>query len=87
MGFGLSIGVLLLIRLIVRLRTTKPRIPNKGPLKGLAIGNHWALYLVLLAMVMTGLGTAQLAGLFPILEGKMVPLPTSYDADPAICRA
>lgn len=80
MAIGLSVGLLLVLRLIVRLRTAKPVVPHAGGLKWLATGNHWALYAVLVATVMTGLGTAQLAGLFPILEGKTPPLPASFDA-------
>lgn len=82
MALGLSVALLLVIRLIVRLRTAKPKVPHAGGLKWLAVGNHWALYAVLLATVMTGLGTAQLAGLFPILEGKTPPLPASFDTIP-----
>lgn len=79
---GIAIIALLAVRLVTRLRTTKPAVPNRGPLKWLAVGNHWALYVVTFAVVTTGLGTAQLGGLFPILEGKTVALPASFDAIP-----
>jgi len=82
MTSGLTILILMLVRLVVRWRTAKPPIPNTGPLRLLAIANHWALYAFSLAMVMTGLGTAQLGGLFPILQGLPVTLPASFDSIP-----
>jgi len=82
MASGIMIAVLLVIRLVTRLATAKPPVPNEGPLRWLAIGNHWALYLVTFAVAITGLGTAQLGGLFPILEGKSIALPQSFDAIP-----
>jgi len=82
MASGLSIVLLLLVRFVTRLRTRKPPVPQSGALKWLAVGNHWALYLVTFAVTTTGLGTAQLAGIFPILEGKAVVLPNSFDAFP-----
>jgi len=82
MASGLSIVLLLILRFVTRLRTRKPPVPHNGALKWLAVGNHWALYLVTFAVMMTGLGTAQLAGIFPILEGKATVLPESFDAFP-----
>lgn len=79
---GLAILALLLVRLIVRLRSAKPVVPHVGPLKWLAIGNHWALYALSLAMVVTGLGTAQLGGLFPILQGRAITLPADFENIP-----
>ncbi len=55
-----------------------PRAP--GPLRWLAAISHAGLYLASLAMAVTGLGMAQLAGLFPLLEGKPVSLPADWSA-------
>jgi cytochrome b561 len=80
MASGLTILVLMVVRLVARVRTTKPAAPHAGPLKLLSVANHWALYAFSFAMLITGLGTAQLGGLFPILEGKPVELPADFDA-------
>jgi cytochrome b561 len=76
---GLAIGGLMVLRLLVRLFTKRPPIPHQsGPLKWLAIANHWLFYLVVLSMVSTGLGIAQFAGLFPLLGGRAVALPADF---------
>jgi cytochrome b561 len=80
MASGLAILVLMVVRLLVRWRTATPAAPHAGPLKWLALANHWALYAFSVAMVVTGLGTAQLGGLFPILQGQLATLPASFDA-------
>lgn len=82
MASGLTILLLMVARLVTRWRTAKPPMPHTGPLRWLATANHWALYAFTFAMAMTGLGTAQLGGLFPILEGKSVALPASFEAIP-----
>ena len=80
MASGLTILLLMVVRLVTRLRTAKPAVPHTGPLKFLSVANHWALYAFSFAMVITGLGTAQLGGLFPILQGQPVELPTDFKA-------
>jgi len=76
---GLSILVLMAVRLIARLMTKAPASPHEaGPLRWVARINHWALYLVVIAMLSTGLGMAQMAELFPLLEGAQVSLPESF---------
>lgn len=83
MATGLAILALMVVRLVTRWRSRKPPpVDGARSLRWLATANHWGLYLLTFAMVSTGLGTAQLAGLFPILEGKSVPLPASFDVVP-----
>jgi cytochrome b561 len=85
MASGLAILALLVVRLVVRLSTKKPVNANADAapaLRWLATANHWALYLLTAAMVSTGLGMAQLGGLFPILGGQPVELPTSFSELP-----
>ncbi|MEQ5787178.1 cytochrome b/b6 domain-containing protein [Erythrobacter sp. NFXS35] len=78
---GLAILGLLVFRLVTRFATAKPGPAHEsGPLKWLTAANHAALYLAALAMTVTGLGMAQLAGLFPLLEGKPVTLPEDWSA-------
>jgi cytochrome b561 len=79
---GMVLGALMIVRLVTRLSTAKP-----GPAGGraqhlVAQGVHWAIYLLLFAMVATGLGMAALAGLWPILGGGTVVLPADFAALP-----
>lgn len=80
---GLLILALMAVRLVTRLLTAKPPIPHqhKG-LRLLAAANHWGLYLFTFAMLSTGLGMAQMAHLFPLLQGVGVPLPASFEQLP-----
>ena len=83
MATGVTILALMLVRLITRLVTSKPPVPHKsGPLKWLAIANHWAFYFVIFGMLATGLGMAALGNLFPLLGGANVPLPASFEQLP-----
>jgi len=83
MASGLTILILMVVRLITRLRSRKPPPVNaSGPLKWLATVSHWGLYLLTFAMLSTGLGMAQMGALFPILEGKPVPLPATFASLP-----
>lgn len=76
---GLVILALLLGRLVTRFATAKPGAAHDSkPLNWLAGLSHVGLYLAALAMAVTGLGTAQLAGLFPLLEGQPVTLPEDW---------
>lgn len=80
---GLSVLGLLLVRLPTRLFTKKPVNPHKGRgLRWLTVGNHWGLYLATLAMTVTGLGMAQLGGIFPLLGGEPVTLPATFERLP-----
>lgn len=76
---GLSILVLMGVRLLARFTTKAPPSPHEKPvLRWVARLNHWALYLIIFAMLSTGLGMAQMAELFPLLEGARVELPESF---------
>jgi cytochrome b561 len=76
---GLTILLLLAGRLVTRFATARPGpAHDSAPLNWLATISHAVLYLASLAMAVTGLGMAQLAGLFPLLEGKPVSLPEDW---------
>lgn len=78
---GLTILLLLAGRLVTRFATARPGPAHEsGGLRWLAAVSHAALYLAALTMAVTGLGMAQLAGLFPLLEGKPVTLPEDWSA-------
>lgn len=78
---GLTVLLLLVGRLVTRFTTARPGAAHaSAPLNWLAAISHAALYLAGLAMAVTGLGMAQLAGLFPLLEGKPVSLPEDWSA-------
>lgn len=77
---GLSILALIVLRLASRLATAKPDVPHQSKgLRVLTLANHWGLYLLTLAMVSTGLGTAAATNLFPLLGGEAVTLPESFE--------
>lgn len=82
---GTVILVLMAIRLVVRLRTaTPPRadIGNEMLNRG-GVLVHWLLYLLVFAMVATGIGISALAGLPDIVFfGSGAPLPDNFDAYP-----
>ena len=71
MTIGIAIGVLLLIRLAVRLSTSHPPHATTGNALLDRIGRwtHWAFYLLVAGMVMSGLGMAFGADLFSIVYG------------------
>lgn len=80
---GLTVLLILLIRLPVRLATARPVVPHQSrALRLLALGNHWSLYLVTFAMVSTGFGTAALTNILPLLGGERVALPASFGIAP-----
>src|ERR1700722_853898 len=81
MTAGIVISAVMLIRLIVRLKTSKPAAIPTGfaALDPLAAITHYSFYGLVFAMAGTGLATAFLAGLFPIVYGHSgVPLPRSF---------
>ncbi len=74
---GLSIAALLLPRFILRFFVRKPEPVGSGPLKIAASATHWGFYLILFAVVMSGVGLAALSGALPALfEGA--PLPATF---------
>jgi cytochrome b561 len=81
MSIGITLGTLMLLRLITRLATSKPTPANTGnaALDWSRRIVHLLLYLLVFAMVSTGLGTAQMAGLFDIVfGGSGAPLPEDF---------
>jgi cytochrome b561 len=71
MIFGMAIGILLLLRLLTRTRSTHPPHATTGNdlLDRLGRWTHWGFYILIAGMVLTGLATALGAGLFPIVYG------------------
>jgi cytochrome b561 len=71
MIFGMAIGILLLLRLLTRTRSTHPPHAATGNdlLDRLGRWTHWGFYILIAGMVLTGLATALGAGLFPIVYG------------------
>ena len=71
MTVGIAIGVLLLIRLAVRLSTSHPPDASTGNALLDRVGRwtHWAFYLFVAGMVLSGLGMAFGADLFSIVYG------------------
>ena len=85
MGAGIAILVLMLVRLVVRLVTAKPPEADIGNtlLNRLGKLTHWLLYLVVIALAASGLATANMAGLPPIVfGGSGDPLPPDFSAFP-----
>ena len=84
MGLGLTIGALMLIRLIVRRTTRKPPPADTG-IRLLNIAGqaaHWGLYILVFLMVASGLGIALSAGLPGIVFGGAGTLPADFSAYP-----
>lgn len=71
MIFGMAIGVLLVLRLVTRSRSTHPPHAETGTplLDRIGRWTHWGFYALIAGMVLTGLATAFGAGLFPIVYG------------------
>lgn len=69
MIFGMAIGVLLILRLVMRSRSAHPPPAATGNalLDRIARWTHLGFYALIAGMVLTGLGTAFGAGLFPIV--------------------
>ena len=85
MSLGMAIGVLMLGRLATRLFTKTPPHAATGNalLDKLGVLTHWAFYIVVLAMVASGLATANMADLPAIVfGGSGAPLPEDFSAIP-----
>ena len=80
MVIGITIGVLMVLRLVTRLATAHPAPATTGHalLDRLGPLAHWALYLLVFVMVASGLGTALLAGLPDIVFGGVGSLPADF---------
>ena len=85
MIMGITIGALMLVRLIVRLRSSRPPAASTGHAALDRLGNlaHIGLYVLVFAMAASGGATALLSGLPDIVFGNtMAPLPESFFAYP-----
>ncbi len=71
MMVGMIIGGLLVVRLVTRLRTTHPKQASTGNALLDRVGRwtHWAFYILIAGMVLSGLGMAFGVGLFDIVFG------------------
>lgn len=86
MSAGITILLLMLIRLLVRLFTKKPRHADIGNslLNKLGVSTHYLFYLLVILIGVSGLATAKLAGLPDIIFGASgAPLPANFDAFPS----
>ncbi|MDV7142673.1 cytochrome b/b6 domain-containing protein [Tropicimonas sp. TH_r6] len=85
MSMGMIILALMLLRLATRLTTRKPPHSDIGNalLNWLGQAMHWALYCVVIALCLSGLATATMAGLPGIVfGGSGAPLPADFAAFP-----
>ncbi len=85
MGLGITIGALMLIRLITRFTTAKPPKADAGnALLNLgAVAAHWGLYVLVFAMVASGMALSNMAGLPAIVfGGSGDPLPADFSEFP-----
>lgn len=83
---GVTVGTLMIVRLLVRLFTKTPPHAETGSaaldLAGRAA--HWGLYLLVFAMVGSGIALSQTSGLGEIVFfGGEGPLPPDFSAFPA----
>ncbi len=71
MAFGMAIGLLLVLRLMIRIQTPHPPHAKTGNplLDRIGRWTHLAFYVLIAGMVLTGLASALGAGLFPIVYG------------------
>jgi len=85
MAGGMLILLLMVIRFLVRLLTSRPADATTGSpsLDRLAPLTHYGFYLLVILMVATGYSTGILAGLPAIVfGGSGDPLPASFDVYP-----
>jgi cytochrome b561 len=71
MSIGIAVGVLLVIRLITRFTTTAPphASTGNGMLDRIGVWTHYAFYILIAGMVLTGAMMGFGAGLFPVVFG------------------
>lgn len=82
MSLGLAVLALMLVRLGVRLFSEKPPHADTGNalLDGVAQAAHWALYLLVFGVAISGIVMANTAGLPAIVfGGSGDPLPADFD--------
>ncbi|MEA3303041.1 MAG: cytochrome b/b6 domain-containing protein [Pseudomonadota bacterium] len=86
MSAGITILVLMVLRLVVRLLTKKPAPADIGHslLNKLGVATHYLLYVLVILIGVSGLVTANLAGLPDVVFGASgVPLPATFDDYPS----
>ena len=85
MAFGITMGVLLIIRFVTRQVTKKPphAITKNAVLDKIGAATHLIFYLLLAIMVTSGIGMAMNDNLFPIVFGGVGELPQEFAAMPA----
>lgn len=71
MVLGLVIGTLMILRFFLRIGTAKPDEATTGNtfFDQIARITHWAFYILVLAMVFSGMAMAAQGGLFPVVFG------------------
>lgn len=76
-SLGITVWVLTLIRVVARLATGAPKLPEGTPpaIRVAATLNHAALYVVLLAQPMIGLANTNAWG-FPLTWFNVIPVPS-----------
>ncbi len=87
MGFGMTIGLLLVVRLITRLRSTHPAPASIGnaTLDRVARWTHWSFYALIGGIVLSGVAAALGAELLPIVYGGSGdPLPATFEGMPQL---
>jgi cytochrome b561 len=84
MPIGISLLVLMIVRLFVRFFTPKPEPATAGNpiLDKIGVVVHYLLYIVVLAMGLTGMGTSALAGLTAIVFERTGTLPPDFAVFP-----
>ena len=85
MVIGITVGVLLVLRLFIRLRIGTPPHAETGNrlLDRIGAATHWIFYILIAIMVLSGLGVAFSNGLFGIVfGGGGAPLPESLAQNP-----
>lgn len=79
---GLAIGVLMVLRVIIRSLTQKPAPPTTSSMWASKLGRrvHFAIYVVVFLMVASGLALAIQTDLLSIVLGESgKPLPNTFD--------
>lgn len=80
MTVGILVGLLLVVRLWLRLRTPKPPKARTGNalLDSIGQATHWLFYLLVASMVLTGLASAFGGGYAGLIAGEALALPMGY---------
>ncbi|OIQ00193.1 MAG: cytochrome B [Zetaproteobacteria bacterium CG2_30_46_52] len=82
MSFGIIILSLMIIRLVVRFFTAKPPADDAGnaTLNKIGVATHYAFYVVVILMALSGMATSIMAGLPDIVfGGSGAPLPETFN--------